>query len=334
MTTNPETGGWTLPKRTLGPGHLPVGAIGLGCMTMSWAYGSRDRAESIATIQRAIDLGVTLFDTADIYGPFVNEELVGEALQGRRHQVTLATKCGLMVPDPAVFHQDATKFSISANGRPEHIRNACENSLRRLRTDHIDLYQLHRVDPEVAVEESVAEMAKLATEGKIRFIGLSECTVDELERAQRVHPITSVQSELSLWTRDPLARVLPFCQEHRIGFLPFSPLGRGFLTGQIDGSTGFAKNDFRSILPRFRGDARSANLRIVDGVNGVAKRHQATPAQIALAWVLAQGEQVVPIPGSSQRSHLEQNVEAATIRLTPQDLAELNALPAPVGSRY
>ena len=334
MTSNPETAHPALPKRILGPNHLSVGPIGLGCMTMTWAYGSRDRAESMATIRHAVDLGVTLFDTADIYGPFANEELVGEALQGYRHQIVLATKCGLTVPDPKEYHQDASKFSITPNGRAEHIREACEDSLRRLRTDVIDLYQLHRVDPKVPIEESVGEMARLVSEGKIRFIGLSECTVEELERAQRVHPITSVQSELSLWTRDALMEVLPFCKDHQIGFLPFSPLGRGFLTGEIERSTTFPKNDFRSILPRFRGDALSTNLRIVDGVKEVAQRHQATPAQIALAWVLAQGEHVVPIPGSSKRSHLEQNVEAATIRLTAQDLEELGALPTPVGSRY
>ncbi len=298
MTSNPQTAQNTPPRRTLGPNRLSVGA----------------------TIRRAVELGVTLFDTADVYGPFTNEELVGEALQDNRHQIILATKCGLIVPDPKDYHQDASKFSITPNGRPEHVRKACEDSLRRLRTNFIDLYQLHRVDPKVPIEESVGEMAKLVSEGKVRFIGLSECTVEQLERAQRVHPITSVQSELSLWTRDPLADVLPFCKEHQIGFLPFSPLGRGFLTGDIERSTSFAKDDFRSILPRFHAEALSTNLRIVEG--------------IALAWVLAQGEQVVPIPGSSKRSHLEQNVEAAMIRLSPEDLAELDALPAPVGSRY
>jgi aryl-alcohol dehydrogenase-like predicted oxidoreductase len=224
-------------------------------MTMTWAYGSRDRAESISTIQRALDLGVTLFDTADVYGPFTNEELVGEALHDHRDQVVLATKWGLIVPDPKEYHQDASKFSITPNGTPKHIRQACEASLRRLGTDFIDLYQLHRVDPKVPIEESIGEMAKLATEGKIRFIGLSECTVEQLDRAQQVHPITSVQSELSLWTRDPLAEVLPFCKKHRIGFLPFSPLGRGFLTGEIERATNFAKDDFRSVLPRFRSEA-------------------------------------------------------------------------------
>jgi aryl-alcohol dehydrogenase-like predicted oxidoreductase len=303
-------------------------------MTMTWAYGTRDRAESIATIRHAVELGVTLFDTADIYGPFTNEELVSEALHGYRHQIILATKCGLMVPDPKEYHQDASKFSITPNGKPEHIRKACEDSLRRLRTDFIDLYQLHRVDPKVPIEESVGEMARLVSEGKIRFIGLSECTVEQLERAQRVHPITSIQSELSLWTRDPLAEALPFCKERQIGFLAFSPLGRGFLTGDSERSTSFSKDDFRSILPRFHEDALSDNLRIVEGIREIAQRHQATPAQTALAWVLAQGGNVVPIPGSSKRTHLEQNVEAASIRLTAAELAELDALPAPVGSRY
>jgi aryl-alcohol dehydrogenase-like predicted oxidoreductase len=239
-----------------------------------------------------------------------------------------------MVPDPTKFHQDATKFSITPNGKPDHIRKACEDSLRRLRTDYIDLYQLHRVDPNVPIEDSVGEMAELAAEGKIRFIGLSECTVDQLERAKRIKPISSVQSELSLWTRDALDAVLPFCQQNQIGFLAFSPLGRGFLTGDIERSTQFSKDDFRSILPRFRTEALSTNLQIVESIKSVAKRHNATPAQISLAWVMAQGEQVVPIPGSSKRNHLEQNAKAANFHLSSEDLAELNALPAPVGGRY
>jgi aryl-alcohol dehydrogenase-like predicted oxidoreductase len=323
-----------MPSRKLGPDHLITSAIGLGCMGMTWGYGKADRTESIATIHRALDLGVTLFDTADIYGPFLNEELVGAALAGHRQEVVLATKCGLQVPDASVFHHDASKFSLTRNGSPEHILKSCDESLRRLRTDYIDLYQLHRVDPQVPIEETVGAFASLVKAGKVRHIGLSECTVDELSRAHHVHPITTVQSELSLWTRDVLLEVLPFCQQHEIGFLPFSPLGRGFLTGHFDQASSFKKEDFRSLLPRFQPEALKTNVRIVDAVKELAKRKGATPAQIALAWVLALGEDVVPIPGASKRNHLEENLGGALVQLTKEEQLWLNEIPAPVGGRY
>jgi aryl-alcohol dehydrogenase-like predicted oxidoreductase len=329
MNTYSTEGSLGMPSRKLGPDHVVTSAIGLGCMGMTWGYGKADRAESIATIHRALDLGVTLFDTADIYGPFINEELVGEALAGYRRQVVLATKCGLQVPDASVFHHDASKFSLTRNGSPQHILQSCDESLRRLRTDYIDLYQPHRVDPKVPVEESVGALA-----GKVRHIGLSECTVDELSRAHQVYPITTVQSELSLWTRDVLLEVLPFCQRNEIGFLAFSPLGRGFLTGHFDQASNFKKEDFRSLLPRFQPEALKDNVRIVDAVKELAKLKEATPAQIALAWVLALGENLAPIPGASKRNHLEENLRGALVQLTKEELALLNELPAPTGGRY
>jgi aryl-alcohol dehydrogenase-like predicted oxidoreductase len=305
-----------------------VGRIGLGCMTMSWAYGAeeRDETESIATIHRAIELGVTLLDTADMYGPYTNEELVGRALAGRRDEVVLATKCGLVV-------EDAAEYVLRKDGRPEHVREAIDGSLRRLRTDVVDLYQLHRVDPEVPLEETWGAMAELVAAGKVRALGLSEVSVDELERAHAIHPVASVQSEGSLWTRDAFAEVVPWCAEHGAAFLPFAPLGRGFLTGTVSPQT-FGSGDFRKNNPRFQPEAMDANLALVEVVRAVAARRDATPAQVALAWLLAQGEHVVPIPGTKRRSRVEENAAAAALELTPEDLAELDALPAPVGSRY
>jgi aryl-alcohol dehydrogenase-like predicted oxidoreductase len=323
-----------MPSRSLGSDGLTVSAIGVGCMGMTWAYGKADRAESIATIRRALDLGVTLFDTADIYGPFLNEELVGQALAGHRQEVILATKCGLQVPNPSVFHHDASKFSLTRNGSPQHILKSCDESLRRLRTDYIDLYQLHRVDPKVPVQESVSAMATLVEAGKVRHIGLSECTVDELSRANQVHPVSSVQSELSLWTRDVLSEILPFCQQHGIGFLAYSPLGRGFFTGRFDQAASFAKEDFRSILPRFQPEALKTNVQIVDAVKELAIKKGATAAQVALAWVLAQGENVVGIPGVSKQKHLEENLGGALIQLTKEELACLDQVPIAVGGRW
>jgi len=317
-----------MQRRRLGPDGTEVGAIGLGCMGMSAAYSSaeRDDAESVAVIHRAVELGVTLIDTADVYGPFTNEELVGRALHGRRDQVVLATKCGLVMDDPATFPP-------RRDGRPEHVREACDASLRRLGTDVVDLYQLHRVDERVPVEETWGAMAGLVQAGKVRAIGMSEVGVDELERAQAIHPVASVQSELSLWTRDPLAEVLPWCAAHRAAFIPFSPLGRGFLTGRITAAS-FASDDFRAHNPRFASEALQANLALVDRIRTVAGRFGATPAQVALAWVLAQGEQVVPIPGTKKLAYLEENAAAADLQLGQADLAELDALPAPVGARY
>jgi aryl-alcohol dehydrogenase-like predicted oxidoreductase len=307
---------------------IAAGRIGLGCMGMTWAYGAteRDEAESIATIHRALELGVNLLDTADMYGPYTNEELVGRAISGHRDQAVLATKCGLVV-------EDAAEYVLGRNGRPEHVREAIDGSLRRLRTDFVDLYQLHRVDPEVPLEETWGAMAELVAAGKVRALGLSEVSVAELERAHAIHPVASVQSEGSLWTRDAFAEVVPWCREHGAAFLPFAPLGRGFLTGQLQPQK-FPPGDFRKNNPRFQPEAMDANLALVERVRAVAARHEATPAQVALAWLLAQGEHVIPIPGTKRRSRLEENAAAADLVLTPDDLAELDALPAPVGARY
>jgi aryl-alcohol dehydrogenase-like predicted oxidoreductase len=305
-----------------------TGRIGLGCMGMTWAYSAadRDEDESIATIRRALDLGVTLLDTADMYGPYTNEELVGRAIAGRRDEVVLATKCGLVV-------EDAGEYVLRRNGRPEHVRSAIDASLRRLQTDFVDLYQLHRVDPEVPLEETWGAMAELVGAGKVGAIGLSEVSVEELERAQAIHPVASVQSEGSLWTRDAFAEVVPWCAAHDAAFLPFAPLGRGFLTGKLETQT-FPSGDFRKNNPRFQPEAMDANAALVETVKAVASRHDATPAQVALAWLLAQGENVVPIPGTKRRSRLEENAGAALLELSAEDLAELDALPDPVGSRY
>ena len=294
-------------------------------MGMSWAYGAaeRDDGASRAVLQRALDLGVTLIDTADVYGPFTNEELVGSALAGRRDEAFLATKCGLVAgPD-----------GIGRDGRPEHVRAALDASLRRLGTDRVDLWQLHRVDPEVPVAETWGAMAEQVAAGKARHLGMSEVGVAELDAAHAVHPVATVQSELSLWTRDPLAEVLPWCQANGAGFLAFSPLGRGFLTGTVTAGS-FDASDFRAKNPRFTDEAMAGNAALVAAVAVVADRLGASAAQVALAWVLAQGEQVVPIPGTKKQRWLEQNAAAADLVLAPADLAELDALPAPVGERY
>jgi aryl-alcohol dehydrogenase-like predicted oxidoreductase len=316
----------TLPQRSIG--SFTVGAIGLGCMGMTWAYttGGRDDERSIATIHRALERGMTLIDTADVYGPFSNEELVGRALDGRRDEVVLATKVGLVVEDVATLR-------IGRDGSPEHVRQGIDASLRRLRTDRVDLYQLHRVDERVPVEETWAAMADTVAAGKARAIGMSEATVEQLETAHAIHPVASVQSELSIWTRDRLDDVLPWCREHGAAFIPFAPLGRGYLTGTITAAS-FDDGDFRARNPRFTREALDANLAIVDRVRAVAERHGATPAQVALAWALAQGEQVVPIPGTTKPERIDENAGAATLALTADDLAELDAVPAPVGERY
>lgn len=314
-----------IPLRTLGPTGPAVGVVGLGCMGMSTAYspGERDDAQSVRVVRRALDLGVTLIDTADVYGPFTNEALVGRALSGRRDEAFLATKAGLVGQDGR----------LRTNGRPEHVRDAIDASLRRLGTDRVDLWQLHRVDPDVPVEETWGAMAEAVTAGKARLLGLSEVTVEQAARAHAVHPVATVQSELSLWTRDPLAEVLPWCEDSGVGFLPFSPLGRGFLTGTVTpGSIG--TDDFRARNPRFTDEAMTANARIVGVVRDVAARRGASPAQVALAWVLAQGAHVVPIPGTKKLRYLDQNAASASVVLSPADLAELDAVPAPVGARY
>jgi aryl-alcohol dehydrogenase-like predicted oxidoreductase len=317
-----------IARRRLGASGLEAGAIGLGCMGMTWAYGvdERDEARSIAVIHRALELGVTLLDTADMYGPYTNEELVGRALAGRRDQAVLATKVGFVV-------DDAATYAMHRDGRPEHVRASIDASLRRLQTDHVDLYQLHRVDPEVPIEETWGAMAEVVAAGKARAIGLSEVTVEQLDRAQAVHPVASVQSELSLWTRDRLADVLPWCREHDAGFIPYAPLGRGYLTGQVTAES-FDDRDFRARNPRFTRDALQANLAIVEHVRAVAARLGATPAQVALAWVLAQDERVVPIPGTKRVERLEENAAAAGLRVAPEDLEALDATPPPVGARY
>jgi aryl-alcohol dehydrogenase-like predicted oxidoreductase len=316
-----------------------VGAVGLGCMGMSWAYEPdpahpRDEAQSVAVIQRALDLGVTLIDTSDMYGPFTNEELVGRALRGRRDEAVLATKGGLVVGEAAPGGDAHSAYGINRVGTPEHLRGAIDASLRRLGVDHVDLYQLHRVDPDVPIEESWGAMAEMITAGKTRALGLSEVSVAELERAHALHPVASVQSELSLWTRDAIDdRVLAWCAEHGATFIPFSPLGRGFLTGAITAAA-FDDGDFRARNPRFTPAAIEANLAIVDVVKAVAARLDTTPAQVALAWVLAQGEHVVPIPGTRRVERLEENAGAAWLTLDAEALTQLDAIPAPAGARY
>ncbi len=323
---------------TLGTGGLEVGVIGLGCMGMTHSYDletARNNQTSIAVIREAIDLGMTLIDTADVYGPYTNEELVGEALAaGYRERAVLATKVGLTGDTIRVANPGNTSPGAARNGRPEHVRESIDASLRRLRTDHVDLYQLHRVDPQVRIEETWGAMAETVAAGKARQIGLSEVSVEEIKRAQAVHPVTSVQSELSLWTRDALADVLPYCREHGIAFLPFSPLGRGFLTGRFASPEDLPQQDFRRGLPRFQRDALQANLAIVGLVRHVARRTGASPAQVALAWVLAQGEHVVPIPGTKTPRYLADNAGAADVGLSAADISELDAMPAPVGTRY
>jgi aryl-alcohol dehydrogenase-like predicted oxidoreductase len=315
-----------MQQRALGSSGIEVGEIGLGCMGMSFAYDAehRDDHASVAAIHRAIEVGVTLFDTADVYGPHTNEVLVGRALREHRADVVIATKCGIVhSPD----------FNHGRNGSPEHVRASCDASLQRLGTDVIDLYQLHRVDPEVPIEETWGAFVGLVDAGKARAIGLSEVTLDELQRCHALHPVATVQSEFSLWTREWADDVLPWCRDNGVGFLPFSPLGRGFLTGTVDTTT-IAADDYRARLPRFAADAAAHNEAIVDRVRAIALRYDATPAQVALAWLLTQGEQVVPIPGTKRAARIEENTAAADLVLSDDDVAALTALPAPVGTRY
>jgi aryl-alcohol dehydrogenase-like predicted oxidoreductase len=318
----------TATTRTLGrTDGLTVSALGLGCMGMSQMYGAADRAESLATVHRALDLGVTFLDTSDVYGDGHNEELVGEAIAGRRDEVQLATKFSLSRRDGG----------MAIDGRPENVRACAEASLRRLRVDVIDLYYQHRVDPQVPIEDTVGAMAELVQQGKVRHLGLSEASAASVRRAAAVHPIAALQSEWSLWTRDLEAEVLAVAREHGIGIVPFSPLGRGFLTGAITSPDDFAEDDWRRGHPRFTGEAFAANLRLVDAVRELAAQKGASPGQLALAWVLAQGEDVVPIPGTKRRSYLEENVGALDVELTADDLARLDAIAPPgaaAGTRY
>lgn len=317
-----------MQKRILGSSGLEVSAIGLGCMSLvDWTYGSVAEDDAIRLVQHALDQGVTLLDTADIYGPFTSEELVGRAIKGRREQVVVATKAGLVVTDRSMR-------AMRPDGSPAHIKEACDASLKRLGIEVIDLYQLHRPDPQVPIEESVGALADLVAAGKVRAIGLSECDVPTLERASKVHPIASLQSELSLWTRDALAEIVPWCQAHQVAFLPFAPLGRGFLTGRYRSSAEFGSSDFRSRLPRFQQEALAQNLAIVERVEAIARRHQVTPGQIALAWLLALDEQMIPIPGTKHIEYLDENIGALAVTLTSADMQELNQLPTPIGTRY
>ncbi|ADB51704.1 aldo/keto reductase [Conexibacter woesei] len=314
----------SLKQRRLGTQGLTVSAEGLGCMGMSEFYGTTDEAEGIATIHRALELGVTLLDTADVYGPHTNEQLVGRAIADRRDQVVLATKFGI-VRDPA----DPARRGM--DGSPEYVRRSIDASLRRLGVEHVDLYYQHRVDPRTPIEETVGAMAELVAAGKVRYLGLSEASPATIRRAHAVHPISAVQTEYSLWSRDPEAEILPALRELGIGFVPYSPLGRGFLTGTIRSLADLEDGDVRRHNPRFAADALAANLALVERVREIAEEKGVTPGQLALAWVLAQGEDVVPIPGTKRRSYLEQNVAAAAIPLSSEELARLDAA-APVGA--
>jgi aryl-alcohol dehydrogenase-like predicted oxidoreductase len=312
--------------RTLGDG-LVVSALGLGCMGMSQSYGAADRDESLATIARSLDLGITFLDTSDVYGSGHNEELVGEAIAGRRDEVQLATK----------FSLTHTPEGPRIDGRPENVRACAEASLRRLKVDVIDLYYQHRVDPAVPIEDTVGAMAELVAQGKVRHLGLSEASAASIRRAVSVHPIAALQSEWSLWTRDLESEVLGVAREYGIGIVPFSPLGRGFLTGAITSPADFGEDDFRRNQPRFQGEAFQANLRLVDAVREMAAEKGATAGQLALAWVLAKGQDVVPIPGTKRRSYLEENAGAVAVELSADDLARLDSIAPPdvaVGGRY
>jgi aryl-alcohol dehydrogenase-like predicted oxidoreductase len=315
----------SLQLGTTGP---TVSALGLGCMGMSEFYGAADEGEAIATIHRALELGVTLLDTADAYGPHTNERLVGKAIAGRRDEVVLATKFGL-VRDPE------NSRARGLNGTPDYVRSSCEGSLERLGVDHIDLYYLHRVDPATPIEETVGAMAGLVQDGKVRHIGLSEAGPETLRRASAVHPIAALQTEYSLWSRDPEDEILPTARELGIGFVAYSPLGRGFLSGQIQSPEDLGPDDFRRFSPRFQGENFQRNLELVRAVQEIAADKGCTPSQLALAWVLAQGDDIVPIPGTKRRGYLEENMAALDVELTPGDLERIEAaVPRAVGDRY
>jgi aryl-alcohol dehydrogenase-like predicted oxidoreductase len=320
-----------IEKRQLGRSHLEVSAIGLGCMGMSFGYGpAADRNAMIALIRAAFERGVTFFDTAEIYGPFTNEELVGEAVAPFRDEVVIATKFGFRI-DPQ------TGQMAGLDSRPEHIKEVAEASLRRLRTDVIDLFYQHRVDPAVPIEDVAGAVKDLIREGKVRHFGLSEAGVRTIRRAHAVQPVTALQSEYSLWWREPEAEILPALEQLGIGFVPFSPLGKGFLTGAIDEKTTFDRMDFRNVVPRFAPEARKANRALVERIEAIARMKRATPAQIALAWILAQKPWMVPIPGTTKLHRLEENLAATSIELSPDDLREIDAATSEIpvqGERY
>lgn len=321
-----------MKKRKLGKSNLEVSAIGLGCMGMSYGYGSvADKKEMISLIHKAVERGITFFDTAEAYGPFVNEELVGEALAPFKGKVVIATKFGWKL------NSKAERGINGLDSRPEHIKQVAESSLKRLKVDAIDLFYQHRVDPDVPIEDVAGAVKDLIKEGKVKHFGLSEAGAETILRAHSVLPVTAVQSEYSLWWREPEEKVLPMVEELGIGFVPFSPLGKGFLTGKINENTTFDKNDFRNIVPRFTPEARKANLALVNLLTDIAKRKNATPAQIALAWLLAQKPWIIPIPGTTKLERLEENMGAASIELSEDDLKEINDTASKIkiqGARY
>jgi aryl-alcohol dehydrogenase-like predicted oxidoreductase len=317
-----------MDTRALGTQGLRVSAIGLGCMGMSAFYGDRDDDESVRTIHRALELGVTFLDTSDMYGPHTNEELVGRAIAGRRDEVVLATKFGIKL-DP----EDPSKRGV--DGRPEYVRACIEGSLRRLGTDHVDLYYQHRVDPDTPIEETVGAMAELVQEGKVRYLGLSEAGPETLRRAMAVHPISALQTEYSLWSREPEEEILPTCRELGIGFVSYSPLGRGFLTGAIKSPDDLDEDDYRRFSPRFQGENFQRNLDLVARIEELAEDKGVTPAQLALAWVLSQGEDIAPIPGTKKVHRLEENAGAVDVRFSADELRAIaDALPEAAGPRY
>jgi aryl-alcohol dehydrogenase-like predicted oxidoreductase len=312
-----------MEQRKLGGQGLTVSAIGLGCMGMSEFYGPADEAESLATIHRALELGITFLDTADMYGPFKNEVLVGRAIRGRRDGVVLATKFG--------NERNPDGSWVGINGRPEYVRKACDASLERLGVDHLDLYYQHRVDSSVPIEDTVGAMAELVKAGKVRYLGLSEAAPATIRRAHRVHPISALQTEYSLWSRDPEDAILPTVRELGIGFVPYSPLGRGFLTGRFRRLEDLPAGDFRRGSPRFQGENFQKNVQLVDQIHAMARQKRVAPSQLALAWVLAQGGDIVPIPGTTTRKHLDENAAASSLSLSREDLARIDAV-APRGS--